>query len=371
MQIKLHEITIREVVDGYVDNAENGVIGYGGKLNIRPAFQREFVYKDKQRDAVIETVLKGFPLNSMYWTESEDGHYELLDGQQRTVSICQYINNDFPIKCAVTDNMPKQFGNLTETEREKIYNYKLFIYICNGNDKERLDWFKVINIAGEKLTDQELRNAVCTGEWLTDAKRYFSKNNCAAYNLANKYVSGTINRQDYLETALKWISDKEGITIDDYMFAHQHDTHATPLWQYFQNVINWVMTTFVHYRKEMKGVEWGILYNKYAGINYNPNELEQRIAELMQDDDVEKRSGIYEYLLSGKEKCLNIRTFTDNDRRAVYEQQQGKCNDCGKEFDISIMEAHHKKRWVDGGHTTRDNCVMLCRECHDKRHGRD
>ncbi|MCM1194723.1 MAG: DUF262 domain-containing protein [Corallococcus sp.] len=371
MQIKLREITIREVVNGYVDNAENGVVGYGGKLNIRPVFQREFVYKDKQRDAVIETVLKGFPLNSMYWTQTGECSYELLDGQQRTVSICQFVNNDFSINGAVTGNMPKNFASLTDTDKEKILNYKLFVYVCNGDENEKLDWFKIINIAGEKLTEQELRNAVYTGEWLTDAKRYFSKTNCAAYGLANKYINGVVNRQDYLETALKWIADKECCTVEEYMLVHQHDTHATPLWQYFQSVINWVQTIFMKYRKEMKGVEWGYLYNKYGNIVYDPNELERRVAELMQDDDVQRRFGIYEYLLGGKEKCLNIRAFTDNDKRAVYEQQGGRCFDCNKEFDISATEAHHKTRWVDGGHTTRDNCVVLCRECHDLRHGKN
>ena len=371
MQFELREITIRDIFNGYVDNAENGVIGYGGKLNIRPAFQREFVYKDKQRDAVIETVLKGFPLNVMYWSASGNDGYELLDGQQRTVSICQYVNGDFSINSSVTDNMPKNFNSLTIADKEKILNYKLFIYVCDGTDKERLDWFKIINIAGEKLTEQELRNATYTGEWLTSAKKYFSKSGCPAYAIANKYVNGVLNRQDYLETALKWIADKEGITIEEYMLAHQNDTHATPLWQYFESVINWVKNIFYNYRREMKGVEWGCLYNKYGLNVYNPQELEDKICLFMQDDDVQKRSGIYEYLLSGKEKCLNIRAFTENDKRAVYEQQRHQCADCGQEFAIEETEAHHKVRWADGGHTTRDNCVVLCRECHDIRHGRN
>ena len=168
MKIELHEIKIRDVVNGYVDSQENGVVGYGGKLNIRPAFQREFVYKEKQRNAVIETVVKGFPLNVMYWVEDENGNYELLDGQQRTISICQYVNGDFSLNS-------RAFHNLTETEKNQILDYPLMIYICNGNDKEKLDWFKIINIAGVQLKEQELRNAIYTGEWLSDAKRYFSK----------------------------------------------------------------------------------------------------------------------------------------------------------------------------------------------------
>lgn len=360
MKIELHEIKIKEIVSGYIDSQENGVVGYGGKLNIRPAFQREFVYKEKQRNAVIETVMKGFPLNVMYWTEDDKENYELLDGQQRTVSICQYVNGDFSINS-------RAFHNLTETEKNQILDYSLMIYICKGNDKEKLDWFKIINIAGVQLRDQELRNAVYTGEWLTDAKRYFSKNGCAAYMLANKYLNGEVNRQDYLETVLSWISSKEGIEIEDYMSKHQHDSHATPLWQYFQLVINWVQTIFPKYRKEMKGLNWGTMYNTYSENIYNPQELESKTIALMQDDDVTKRSGIYEYLLSGKEKFLSTRAFTDNEKRLVYERQKGICPYCVKEhsakihYELSEMEADHITPWCEGGKTEVNNCQMLCK----------
>lgn len=365
MQIKLHEITIRDVFDGYKDSQENGVVGFGGRLNIRPAFQREFVYKEKQRDAVIETVKQGFPLNVMYWAETDDGNYELLDGQQRTISICQYVNGDFSLDS-------RAFHNLTKTEQDQILDYKLMIYICKGNDKEKLDWFKIINIAGVQLKEQELRNAIYTGQWLSDAKRYFSKNGCVAYQIANKYLNGEVNRQDYLESALKWISARDNIKLEDYMSIHQHDTHATPLWQYFQNVINWVQTIFPKYRKEMKGLEWGLMFNKYSNKNYNPQELEERIVELMQDDDITKRSGIYEYLLSGDEKHLNIRAFTDNEKRKVYEEQQGICPHCVKEhrekthYEIEEMEADHITPWCEGGKTEISNCQMLCKE-HNRR----
>ena len=174
MKIELHEISIREITENYIDNAENGVTGYNGKLNIRPKYQREFVYKDKQRNAVIETIVKGFPLNVMYWVKNSDDAFEVLDGQQRTISFCQYVNGDFSINS-------RAFQNLTITEQQQILDYKVMVYFCEGNDKEKLDWFKIINIAGEKLTDQELRNAVYTGAWLSDAKLKFSKSNCAAY----------------------------------------------------------------------------------------------------------------------------------------------------------------------------------------------
>lgn len=361
MIIKLHEIKIKDIVEGYVDSQENGVVGYNGKLNIRPAFQREFVYKEQQRNAVIETVKKGFPLNVMYWVEDGNEKYELLDGQQRTVSICQYVNNDFSLDS-------RYFYNLTETEKSQILNYPLMVYICNGNDKEKLDWFKTINIAGVQLKEQELRNAIYTGKWLSDAKRYFSKNKCVAYQLANKYLNGEVNRQDYLETVLKWISAKENIKIEDYMSVHQHDDHATPLWQYFQSVITWVQTIFPKYRKEMKGLSWGLMYNAYSNKDYNPQELEIKIATLMQDDDITKRSGIYEYLLSGNEKYLNIRSFTDNEKRQVYERQKGICPCCVAEhrpkthYELEEMEADHITPWCKGGKTNVDNCQMLCRE---------
>ncbi|MCX6723423.1 MAG: DUF262 domain-containing protein, partial [Candidatus Staskawiczbacteria bacterium] len=199
MKIELKEITVKEVAKGYKNNDEEGVVGYGGKLNIRPKYQREFVYKDDKRNAVIDTIKKVFPLNVMYWAKNEDGTFEVLDGQQRTVSFCEYIEGKFSL-----NNL--YFHNLTDTDKDAILNYKLMIYFCEGNDKEKLDWFKIINIAGEKLTDQELRNAIYTGPWLTDAKRYFSKTGCAAYGMARDYVRGVPIRQEYLEIAIEWIS---------------------------------------------------------------------------------------------------------------------------------------------------------------------
>lgn len=365
MEIRLTEITVREIANGYLDSEENGVVAFGGKLNVRPAFQREFVYKDKQRDAVIETIQKGFPLNIMYWVENEGGTFELLDGQQRTISFCQYIEDEYSIN-------HKYFSNLTDTEKEQILNYKVMIYICRGNDKEKLDWFKIINIAGEKLTNQELRNAIYTGEWLSDAKRYFSKSGCPAYQIANKYMRGTPIRQDYLETVLEWISAKESKQLEDYMAEHQHDTNASALWLYFQSVINWVQTIFPKYRKEMCSLDWGVLFNLYGEKSWDPQALEERICELMQDDDITKRSGIYEYLLSGNEKHLNIRTFSDNEKRKMYEKQKGICPLCKQEkrekthYELEEMEADHITPWCEGGKTEIANGQLLCKE-HNRR----
>ena len=359
MEIKLKEISIREVIDGYVNNDEEGVIGYGGKLNIRPKYQREFVYKDKQRDAVIDTVRRDFPLNVMYWVDNGDNSYEVLDGQQRTISICEYVKGGFSINY-------QYFHNLEKDEQEQILDYKLMIYFCKGTDKEKLEWFKTINIAGEKLTDQELRNAIYTGEWLTDAKRYFSKNGCVAYGLGGDYLNGSPIRQDYLETTLKWISNDE---IENYMSIHQHDPNANELWLYYQSVINWVKVVFPNYRKEMKGIEWGRLYNTYKDNAYNSAELETKIKALMMDEDVSNKKGIYEYLLDGKEKHLNIREFTPNQKREAYERQEGVCPNCKGHFEIQEMEGDHITPWHSGGKTDAQNCQMLCKECNRRKSG--
>ena len=360
MKIELHEITVRDVAENYTDNAENGVTGYNGRLNIRPAFQREFVYKSKQRDDVIRTVQKGFPLNVMYWVKDENENFELLDGQQRTISLCQYVTDEFSID-------HRAFTNLTKTEQEQILNYKLMIYICEGNDREKLDWFKTINIAGEQLTNQELRNAMYTGEWLYEVKRYFSKTRCPAYQIAENYLNGSAIRQDYLETALSWICNRNGTEIEDYMAKHQYDTNCNELWLYFKNVIDWVQVIFPNYRKEMKGRNWGIFFNKYGKNPYDAKTLESKIVELLEDDDVTNNSGIYEYLLSGEEKHLSIRTFTPKMARAAFEKQKGVCPKCGKTFAIDQMQADHITPWSKGGKTIAENCQMLCADCNRRK----
>lgn len=360
MKIELHEITVREVAENYVDNAEEGVIGYNGRLNIRPKYQREFVYDDKKRDAVIDTITKEFPLNVMYWVKNEDGTFEVLDGQQRTISFCQYVKGDFSVN-------NRAFHNLTNTEKEKILNYKLMIYFCEGNDKEKLDWFKIINIAGEKLTDQELRNAVYTGTWLTSAKSIFSKSNCAAYLLSKDYVNGSPIRQEILETALSWISKGE---IEKYMSVHQHDPNANELWTYYRNVIEWVKLTFTTYRKEMKGIDWGSLYDKFKDKMFDVKKLEKEIQALMMDDEVTAKKGIYPYVLTRNEKYLNIRTFSESQKREAYERQKGVCPVCKKKWKIEEMEADHITPWHLGGKTTAKNCQMLCKEDNRRKSGK-
>lgn len=371
MEIKHKSIPIREIVKGYVDDAEKGVRGYNGNLNIRPAYQREFVYKDKQRDAVIETIRKGFPLNVMYWAKNEDGTFELLDGQQRTISFCQFVTSVFSIKI---DKEHFYFHTLTDFEQNAILDYNVDVYICEGNDKERLDWFRTINIAGEKLTDQELLNINYTGEWLTDAKKKFSKTNCVAYLLASKFVKGSPIRQEILETALDWISEGE---IASYMAAHCKDKNASELWLYFNSVIEWVKTTFntdKHYRKEMQSVEWGRLYNQYHTNSYDSEELEIKVKSLMENDEVTEKKGIYEYVLSGESedlaKKLSKRTFSNADKRIVYERQNGICPKCGEYHPIEEMQGDHIIPWWRGGKTTLDNLQMICEKCNKGKGGK-
>lgn len=357
MKIEPHEITIRELSKKYEDNDEQGVTGYGGKLDIRPAYQREFIYKDDQRDAVIGTVRRNYPLNVMYWAVRRDGKYEVIDGQQRTISICQYVNGEFSI-----DGLA--FHNLPDDQQEQILNYKLTVYFCEGSDSEKLEWFKIINIAGEKLYPQELRNAVYAGPWTADAKRHFSKTGCAAYELGGKFLTGIPIRQDYLETAIEWHADKEGVkTIEDYMSQHQHDPNASILWHYFQGAIHWISATFPKYRKEMKSVNWGPLYNKFGGgKSPDIDKLERTVARLMEDDDVTKKSGIYPFVLDGDERHLNVRSFSDGMKREAYERQKGKCPKCGKTFKLEEMEGDHITPWKEGGKTNATNCQMLCKE---------
>ncbi len=244
------------------------------------------------------------------------------------------------------------------------------IYFCSGTDSEKLEWFKTINIAGEKLTDQELRNAVYSGSWVTESKKLFSKNNCPAYKIANKYLNGIANRQEYLETAIDWISQQESITIENYMGQHQHDQNADELWQYFSNVINWVTTNFIKYRKEQKGIQWGISHNEYKNQELNSKIIENEINKLMQDEDVTNKKGIYEYILSRKTKYLNIQAFSDNQKREKYEKQNGICAICKNNFELEKMEADHITPWHEGGKTELNNCQLLCRECNRRKSGK-
>ncbi len=381
MKIELVPITVRELCASYEDLSvnEEGITGYGGRLNIRPKYQREFVYDDKKRNAVMETVWNGFPLNVMYWVklpaaqaDAEDTApqslsggeplaYELLDGQQRTISICSFIAGEYMM---TFDGNLLGFDNMTQEQKDRILDYQLQVYICEGTDEEKLRWFQTINIAGEKLTEQEIRNAIYNGAWTTQAKRRFSKSGCVAYKLGSDYMSGSPIRQDYFETVLRWIGAAQGLSINEYMARHQNDNDADELWQYFQNVINWVRVHFTKlYKKEMKTVEWGLLYNRYRDTLLTATALGDEVARLMRDSDVQRKSGIFEYVFDHDIRHLGIRAFDDNTKREVYERQGGVCPLCGKHFEIEEMEADHITPWVEGGRTITDNCQMLCRSC--------
>jgi len=294
----------------------------------------------------------------MYWAVREDGNFEVIDGQQRTISICQYVNGDFSLNGLAFHNLPKD-------KQEQILNYKLTVYLCSGTDSEKLEWFRTINIAGEKLTEQELRNAVYSGSWVSDAKRYFSKN--SRPKIGDDYLNGSANRQEYLETAIDWISNGQ---IEKYMSKNQHEPNANEIWLYFQSVINWVKATFPKYRKEMKGIAWGELYNDFKDKKFDSKKLEEEVSKLMQDEDVTNKKGIYTFVLTRKEKHLNIRAFTDNQKREAFERQRGKCVVCKKQFEISEMEADHITPWHEGGKTSADNCQMLCQEDNRRKSGK-
>ena len=366
MKIELKEITVCELTENYADNEELGVVAYSGRLDVRPKFQREFIYKPQQRDAVINTITKRFPLNVMYWAVQGDEQFEIIDGQQRTISICQFVEGDFAVKVGSVEQL-RYFHNLQTDEKQQILDYTLMVYLCSGTDLEKLEWFKTINIAGEKLTPQELCNAVYSGTWVSDAKRYFSKNGCPAYGIASDYMSGSPIRQEYLEKAIDWIN---GGDIEGYMAKQQNKPNANELWLYFKNVIEWVAVTFPQKRKEMNAVNWGILFNEFNDKELDPTKLEAEVVELMADEDVTKKRGIYPYVLNREERNLSIRSFTDNQKREAYERQKGICPICGNHFELAQMQADHIKPWSKGGKTISDNCNMLCADDNRRKSGK-
>lgn len=373
MEIELKQIPVKDVYDGYKDSGEDGVVGYQGQLNIRPPYQRNFVYDLPEARAVINTVLCGFPLNVMYWVVDGNNHYEVLDGQQRTLSIMQFLDHKFPIQW---DGQMMYVDSLPDDLYNNLMDYNLMVYWCSGTDSEKLAWFKTVNIAGEQLTSQELRNITYVGPWLSDAKRHFSKRGCVASKLADHYVKGDPNRQELLETALKWIADAQDTTIDDYMAQHKSDDDSDELWQYWQKVINWLQMVFPRDYKEMKGLEWGLLYNQYHKNDYNSSKIDKDVAQLIDDDEIKKKKGIWQYELAvnsneaGATKYLNLRGFPKDMMRKKLKEQDGHCPMCLEEgnekvYALSEMEGDHITPWSEGGKTEYDNLQMLC-----KRHNR-
>ena len=366
MTIKQLEVTVGEITKGYINNEEQGVRGYNGLLDIRPPYQREFIYNEAEQRAVINTVLNEYPLNVMYWVKRSDDAecpYEVMDGQQRTLSLCQYVAGKFAVDFKYFDNQPAD-------DQKKILDYKLTVYVCEGKESEKLEWFKTINIAGKPLNEQEIRNAVYAGPFVSDAKHHFSKSNCGAYRLGKDLVNGSPIRQDFFKKALEWMADHETRNgkpqnAVGYMAVHQHDKNAIPLWTYFQNVLNWAISTFnmKKFKIIMKGVDWALFYDKYHEQPLDIKAMEDRISDLIGDDEIQKPNGIIPYVLTGDERYLDLRTFKDKVKKAIWEKQNHKCAICGKEFDFELMEGDHIKPWREGGRTDIKNCQMLCRQC--------
>lgn len=350
-------ITVREVVQQYHDAQEKGVTAWNGKLNIRPPYQREFVYKEAQEQAVIETVRLNAPLNYMCWVDNGNEEYEVLDGQQRLLSICRYVTSAFSLNF-------QKFHNLQLDEQEQILDYNLEVKICRGTPSEKLGWFRRINIAGTTLVEQELRNAVYSGPWLSDAKLYFSKPNCEAIRKGGKYLNGSPIRQDYLESVIKWISKGQ---IEHYMSEHQLDDNADELQSYFEGVIDWIESTFPEYRKEMKGLNWGDLYTRHREKELDPVALETRIQLLLMDEEVQNKKGIWPYVLDNDPSHLQIRFFGEKEKAEAYERQKGICVNCNVKFEREKMQADHITPWSKGGKTVPENCQMLCAECNRRK----
>ena len=386
MKISTPLITIKDLIKNYRDTGENGVTAYGGKLNVRPAFQRAFVYEPYDRDKVMMTVYNGLPLNSIYWAINPDKTYEVIDGQQRIISICQFLINDDgdgnPIAINFNEKNNQTFEGLSDEKQNEILSYKLNVYVCEGTDDEKLEWFHTINIAGKIMTSQELLNANYTGKWLSAAKVYFSKKrNNRAINISffNNNEKDTLlsingddaNRQALLELVLQWISNSEiekYPEIKNYMAIHRHDKDAEEIWNFFNKVIKWVKKIFPKYRKEMKGLDWGILYNKYGNKKHDKEKMEKELVRLLEiystDPDGLNKSGFYEYVLSGERNLIWKRVFSEKQQNQVYINQNKKCSICNKKFNIKDLEAHHKKAFIDGGETVIGNCQLLCKDCH-------
>lgn len=373
MTIKQISVTVGEITKDYVNNDEQGVRGYKGLLDIRPPYQREFIYNEKEQQAVITTVLNGYPLIIMYWVKRNDDAecpYEVMDGQQRTLSLCEYVAGKFAYDF-------KNFFNQPADIQKKILDYKLTVYVCEGEESEKLEWFKTINIAGKSLNEQEIRNAVYAGPFVSDAKKHFSKTNCAAYRLGKDLVNGSPIRQEFFKKALDWMAAHEirygkPQTIVGYMSEHQHDLNAGPLWTYFQSVLHWSMDTFnmKKFKKIMKGLDWAKFYDEYHEKSLDIKDMEQRIVDCLSDDEIQKPQGIIPYVLTGEERYLDLRAFPEKIKLAVWEQQGHKCTLCGKELDIEFMEADHITPWCDGGRTVLENCQVLCRECNRRKGGK-
>lgn len=371
------DLTVRAICEGFQYNEleGKGLFGMGGRLVIQPEYQRNYIYADGKRDvAVIESVLKGYPLGIIYFNQTKEGGWEVLDGQQRITSLGRFVTNKFAIKDK--NGMEQYFGGLAQDLQERILETPLLIYICEGEESEIKEWFKTINIAGIPLNEQELRNAIYSGPFVTLAKQEFSNRNNSMIQKWSAYVAGEVNRQDFLACALDWVSQGK---VDAYMSSHRHDTNINELKSYFQTVIDWAGTVFTAIEREMRGLEWGRLYETYHHKPYNAHEVAKQVKELYADPYVKNRKGVFEYILGGcrEHKLLDVRVFDEATKKRVYQQQTATAESNGvsncplcaigheagrtKIWKLSDMDADHVTAWSQGGATDINNCQMLCK----------
>lgn len=371
------EITIRDIVDGFVYNEleGKGLFGLGGHLTIQPEYQRNYIYADGKKDvAVIDSILKGYPIGLLYFNKVGDDTYEVLDGQQRITSIGRFVTDKFAVKDA--NDMQQYYSGMAKEQREKIMDTPLLIYICEGEEKEIRDWFKTINIAGVPLTPQEILNAVYSGAFVTLAREEFSNSQNSNIQKWGAYIAGDVKRQAYLECTLDWVSHSK---IDGYMSKHRNDDNITELKTYFTTVIDWLSSVFTDVESEMKGLEWGRLYETYHNQSYDPVEVSAEVHKLLSSYEVKARHGVFEYILGGSKdtKLLNVRVFDEQTKKIAYMQQtkaaevmgESNCPHCAlgndankiKIWRLDEMDADHVAAWSKGGATLAENCQMLCK----------
>ena len=370
-------ITVKEICDGFVYNEleGKGLFGLSGKLTIQPEYQRNYIYAEENREAgVVESVLKEYPIGLIYFNKVGKDTFEVLDGQQRITSLGRFITDKFAIKDE--NGMPQIFGNMAKDKQNKILETKLLIYECEGTESQIKEWFKTINIAGVPLNNQELLNAVYSGPFVTKAKEEFSNSQNANIQKWSAYVSGSANRQKFLECALDWVSKGD---IGDYMSRHRYDKNINELKKYFNSVIDWISSVFTDVESEMSGLEWGRLYEAYHKKSYNPKKVSEEVQKLYGDPYVKNRKGIFEFILGGSTdmKLLDVRIFDEATKKSIYKKQTTKAekkkesncphcalgHDANKEkiWSINDMDADHVAAWSKGGATSAKNCQMLCK----------
>lgn len=380
MKTSLKRYTVQQICDGfeYKELEGKGLFGLSHTLTIQPEYQRNYIYADGKRDvAVIDSMLKGYPLGLLYFNKTEDGSLEVLDGQQRITSIGRFVTGQFAVKDS--EDMPQYFSSLPKDKQDMILATELLVYECEGTETEIKQWFQTINISGVPLNTQELRNAIYSGPFVTQGRKVFSNSNNSHIQKWSAYISGSEKRQDYWETALEWVSHQQGVSIEDYMSLHRNDSDISEVEKHFNDVIGWVSRTFVDIEKEMQGLDWGRLFHAYGAKPYSATALQVKVQNLYGDTYVKSRKGIWEYLLGGEteKKLLEVRVFDDATKKSVYKSQtenakkslKSNCSQCAmghnanktKIWDLSDMDADHVQAWSKGGATAIGNCEMLCK----------